>query len=65
MANDFKLLKTAIEKTLRYGPVETDRMMRLRLILGWPVMRFTGAELMRDPNACAADVAAYLCGGAS
>jgi len=35
------------------------------LILGWPVMRFTGAELMRDPNACAADVAAYLCGGAS
>jgi very-short-patch-repair endonuclease len=35
------------------------------LILGWPVMRFTGAELMRDPDACAADVAAYLCGGAS
>lgn len=35
------------------------------LILGWPVMRFTGAELMRDPNACAADVAAYLCGDAS
>ncbi len=32
------------------------------LILGWPVMRFTGAEIMRDPNACAADVAAYLCG---
>ena len=163
MAHDFKSLKTAIEKTLRYGPVETDRMTRLRalcascdsiiekdmaqalidnadlcatgaptvmtpggviegpgklvivsqhglggrfradfaltmeggrrvviecdgiewhdrtnqqfiaerqrerdiLILGWPVMRFTGAELMRDPNACAADVAAYLCGGAS
>ena len=35
------------------------------LIMGWPVMRFTGAEIMRDPNACAADVAAYLCGAAS
>lgn len=33
------------------------------LILGWPVMRFTGAEIMRDPTACAADVAKYLCGG--
>ena len=33
------------------------------LILGWPVMRFTGAEIMRNPDACAADVAAYLTGG--
>lgn len=32
------------------------------LIHGWPTMRFTGKEIMRDPAACAADVAAYLCG---
>lgn len=34
------------------------------LILGWPVMRFTGREIMRNPGACADDVAAYLTGAA-
>ena len=33
------------------------------LILGWPVMRFTGSEIMRNPEACAADVAAFMIGG--
>lgn len=32
------------------------------LILGWPTMRFTGSEITRNPDACAADVAAYLTG---
>ena len=32
------------------------------LILGWPTMRFTGKEIMRDPARCVADIAAYLTG---
>lgn len=29
---------------------------------GWPVMRFTGAEIVRNPAACARDVSEYLRG---
>lgn len=34
------------------------------LILGWPTMRFTGAEITRNPAACAREVVEYLRGAA-
>ena len=35
---------------------------RFCLIRGWPVMRFTGAEITRNPDICANEVADYLTG---
>ena len=35
---------------------------RYFLIRGWPVMRFTGAEITRNPDICANEVADYLTG---
>lgn len=32
------------------------------LIAGWPTMRFAGAEIARDPDTCAKQIAAYLSG---
>lgn len=38
---------------------------RYLLTQGWPVMRFTGAEITRQVDLCLADVVAYLTGDAA
>lgn len=50
------------DRTSQQFMAERQRQRDL-LIQGWPMMRFTGAEIMRDPDSCASEIAQYLLGG--
>lgn len=47
------------ERTKEQAQRDKSRDREL-LMAGWPVMRFTGSEIYRDPYACVRQVAAFL-----